>query len=727
MYFDAATCDPVLLSLASSGDDADRWTMQGDKVVYTTTVSVSVDLSAPAAPTFTVTDGEEEGTVQITGSAQDALLIILTYENDYEEENEQGEPETYTERNIAAIFNPDEDGNFNVTLRKPQLNARISAMSVNAAGGMSDGATGEVSGYEATQEQEEKTADSFTAVKAEQIAGRSDVTVSVSGAHTMGLTVTGEVLYRVTENRPAETFPADGFDLTGWTNAGAATKFTVKNVANGQFVEVVQITRENTYTHDETGTPVVSGEKITVLRYGFAEAGMEAVPSYTVSGAVIAADARTDVSAAKFVLTDSADPTVVYTATAQITDGTATYTFTNVLPGTYVLSLDGTVRKLTADSAIVTVAQANITKDVTVACAHASTTAVPAAASTCSTQGHGAYTVCNDCGKVIAGSDALLPLDPSNHEGETELRNAKAATCTETGYTGDTYCLACSQKIASGREIPMLAHTESDWIVDMEPAPGVEGHKHKECTVCHAILAEENIEALPAYEPGDLDNDGVFTQGDLDAMQTLLETDGYEPAADLNGDGVVNILDMVRLKGMVYDATPKDPGDLDADGTLDEGDIVLMENLLKTDRYVKDADINGDGVINILDLICLQNMIAATNPKEKGDLDGNGVLDTADLDAMQALMATGEYSKTADMNDDGVVNILDMVRLLRIFSDAASRIAADLDGDGQLTEEDLDRMKDVLMNGGDADINGDGVTDILDLTCMKRLMADSIS
>ena len=103
------------------------------------------------------------------------------------------------------------------------------------------------------------------------------------------------------------------------------------------------------------------------------------------------------------------------------------------------------------------------------------------------------------------------------------------------------------------------------------------------------------------------------------------------------------------------------------------------------------------------------------------------MLDTADLDAMQALMATGEYSETADMNGDGVVNILDMVRLLRIFSDAASRIAADLDGDGQLTEEDLDRMKDVLMNGGEADINGDGVTDILDLTCMKRLMADSIS
>ena len=44
-------------------------------------------------------------------------------------------------------------------------------------------------------------------------------------------------------------------------------------------------------------------------------------------------------------------------------------------------------------------------------------------------------------------------LNPDNHDGGTELRNAKAATEEAEGYTGDTYCLGCGELLAKGKAI----------------------------------------------------------------------------------------------------------------------------------------------------------------------------------------------------------------------------------------------------------------------------------
>lgn len=53
-------------------------------------------------------------------------------------------------------------------------------------------------------------------------------------------------------------------------------------------------------------------------------------------------------------------------------------------------------------------------------------------------------------------SDLILPIDPSNHTGETEIRDAVAATYEEEGYTGDTYCLSCGAMITKGTSTPKL-------------------------------------------------------------------------------------------------------------------------------------------------------------------------------------------------------------------------------------------------------------------------------
>ena len=60
--------------------------------------------------------------------------------------------------------------------------------------------------------------------------------------------------------------------------------------------------------------------------------------------------------------------------------------------------------------------------------------------------------VCSVCGKEYG------EVDPTNHEGETELRNVKKATCTEDGNTGDTYCKSCNTKIKEGTVTKATGH-----------------------------------------------------------------------------------------------------------------------------------------------------------------------------------------------------------------------------------------------------------------------------
>ncbi|MBQ5792600.1 MAG: hypothetical protein IIW17_01120, partial [Clostridia bacterium] len=74
---------------------------------------------------------------------------------------------------------------------------------------------------------------------------------------------------------------------------------------------------------------------------------------------------------------------------------------------------------------------------------------------------------------------------------------AIAPTCTTTGLTEGKHCEVCGEVLVAQEVIDALGHTPSDWIVDTEPAIGIAGSKHIECTVCGEILQTEVIEALP--------------------------------------------------------------------------------------------------------------------------------------------------------------------------------------------------------------------------------------
>ncbi len=96
---------------------------------------------------------------------------------------------------------------------------------------------------------------------------------------------------------------------------------------------------------------------------------------------------------------------------------------------------------------------------------------------TCATAGSVEYYYCAGCDKYFsdeAGTTELTTLEtainPDNHAGGTEIRDAVDATADSEGYTGDTYCLGCDAKIADGTTIPATGTPETD-PVDPEPLP----------------------------------------------------------------------------------------------------------------------------------------------------------------------------------------------------------------------------------------------------------------
>ena len=509
--FDAALCDPVFLSLVSGGDDADRWSFEGDRVVYTAQVSVTVDLSVPAAPEFTAEEGETEDTVIITGNAPGALLVILTYENDYVDVDEYGVPETYTDKTIAAIFEPDADGSFRIILTKPAQASVISAVAVNAAGGISAAVTDAVEGYTAPEAASESYADPFASVKTTQVEGKRDVTVTVYGAQISGLTVTGDVLYRVVDSEPSANFPTDAaFDPTGWINAGAVSRFTVKNVQSGQYIEVVQIVSENLYAADENGDPTVVSVSYSAVRHGSAAVAIEEVPGYTVSGRLVPDDVRADASGAVLTLTDAADSTVTYTAAVQAIDGAVSYTFTDVIAGTYILSLASADGKVKADSVLITVGGSDLVSDFNVKRNVFDVSGTVYSEDVKADLSHVTVILLGADGTELARTDAAVSGDRRADYRFSDLS------------IGDYGIRIVSEKVEA--EDAAFRIADQDVTVD--------------------------VKADSLIIPGDITGDRKVDQEDLERLFRYLtdwDVDVVEENLDVNGDGKVNNKDLTRL------------------------------------------------------------------------------------------------------------------------------------------------------------------------------------
>ena len=108
-------------------------------------------------------------------------------------------------------------------------------------------------------------------------------------------------------------------------------------------------------------------------------------------------------------------------------------------------------------------------------------------APTCTSTGLTEGSHCSVCNEILVAQEVV----PAN--GHTYESVVTDPTCTEKGYA--THTCHCGDSYVDS-EVDALGHTSSDWIVDAEAQIGVEGSKHKECTVCGETLETEVIDAL---------------------------------------------------------------------------------------------------------------------------------------------------------------------------------------------------------------------------------------
>lgn len=106
------------------------------------------------------------------------------------------------------------------------------------------------------------------------------------------------------------------------------------------------------------------------------------------------------------------------------------------------------------------------TLNISTECEHLNTTTHEAVASTCLVQGHGEYVTCDECGKVIEGSDAKLPLADHNYG---ELIQKVEAEHDENGIKDGVEahykCSVCGKLFNEDKE----EVTEAELVI---PAPG---------------------------------------------------------------------------------------------------------------------------------------------------------------------------------------------------------------------------------------------------------------
>ncbi len=103
----------------------------------------------------------------------------------------------------------------------------------------------------------------------------------------------------------------------------------------------------------------------------------------------------------------------------------------------------------------------------------------------------GGTATCKDKVECSVCGTAYGEIDKDNHVGGTELKNVVTVSCAQAGYTGDTYCKGCNVVLATGQEIPKLAHNITGWTVTKQATEDETGIKTGTCTGCSGEFTVE--------------------------------------------------------------------------------------------------------------------------------------------------------------------------------------------------------------------------------------------
>ncbi len=166
--------------------------------------------------------------------------------------------------------------------------------------------------------------------------------------------------------------------------------------------------------------------------------------------------------------------------------------------------------------------------------------------------------------------------------------------------------------------------------------------------------------------------------------------------------------------------------DINKDRMVDEADISKLTDYAFGGIEIPEgtnADLNEDGVVDILDVTFLTNYLFRNGPAPScaiiveptfvmnacGDTNGDVTLDQADLDAITSYAFEGveiPSNVNADLNNDGVVDILDVVTMTNYVKrngdkpSCAEKPVSETDGDKEEIVEDNPLVPPTTGNGG---------------------------
>ncbi len=143
--------------------------------------------------------------------------------------------------------------------------------------------------------------------------------------------------------------------------------------------------------------------------------------------------------------------------------------------------------------------------------------------------------------------------DSDNHDGGTEIRNAKEPVGGNAGYTGDTHCMGCGEKLATGHEYYAPCEGGCKNLIKIpakEKTCTENGVKaYYECEKCHNYYLNAN-DTVPATDDSIVDpctghdlHPGLDYLGDisLDKLEELLGRVNYIKLLQSIKDGNVSV------------------------------------------------------------------------------------------------------------------------------------------------------------------------------------------
>ncbi len=280
-------------------------------------------------------------------------------------------------------------------------------------------------------------------------------------------------------------------------------------------------------------------------------------------------------------------------------------------------------------------------------------------------------------------------------------------------------------------------------------------------------IDNDDVEKIGAYVFGgetpsnwdiaDLDGNGFADAVDVVTLINYVKRQGPLPSCE---SGV--ICDRSRCSGSSIPASKYSCGNINMDDKIDLRDTYMLGRIVFENVQPvgwENVDLNDDGVANVLDVVTLVNYVYRDGSAPTcryvykcGDLNNDEQFTQADVDKMMSYAFGGEnvpVGVNADLNGDGVINVVDVVMEVDVVNrniinpacvaltscsggncdaifDSTVEECGNINRDTKIDNNDINRLVDYAFNGVSipsnvkADLNSDGVVDILDVVILTN-------